>query len=283
VRHFHVVFTLPSELRRLARARPKEIFDTLFHAASRTLIELGASRLGALPGVTMVLHTWTRDLRFHPHVHAIVTAGGLALDGQRWVDSHKDYLFPVKVMGLLLRGKMMDALRALHGKDAFDGLYSVTDFEQLLAGIAQQSWVVYAKKPFRRAGHVLDYLGRYTHRVGIANSRLLDVGGDYVTFRTKNGCRATLTPLEFLRRFVQHVLPAHFVKIRHCGLLAASNVDGRLEIARRLLALRNITIPPAPRSLAPPAKPDTCPVCSGPLTRTQLPRGPPLTRNLAAA
>jgi predicted Zn-ribbon and HTH transcriptional regulator len=248
VPHFHVVFTLPSELRGLGHYRPKALFDALFSAASATLMELGRSRLGAELGVTMVLHTWTRDLRFHPHVHCIVTAGGLGLDGERWVKSSQKYLFPVKVMGALMRGKVMAALSRLHAQGVFEGYEDFTTpggFGRLMRKLAKTDWVVYAKKPFRRADHVLRYLGRYTHRVAIANSRLVDVDEEHVTFRTKEGKTVTLTAVEFLRRFVQHVLPAGFVKIRHYGLLAGANVEGKLAVARRLLEARKAPLPEA--------------------------------------
>jgi hypothetical protein len=239
VRHFHVVFTLPSELRRLGQWAPKLIFTTLFRAASETLLELGRSRLHANIGVTAVLHTWTRDLRFHPHVHCIVTAGGLAEAGDRWVSSDKQYLFPVEVMGTLLRGKVMQMLHTLRASRAFDGFddFRPPDgFDRLMRQLARSKWVVYAKKPFCRADHVLRYLGRYTHRVGLSNSRLVDVTENTVTFRTKDGQTVTLSPIEFLGRFLQHVLPPSFVKIRHFGLLAGAHVDGKLEQARQLLA-----------------------------------------------
>lgn len=239
-RHFHVVFTLPSELRALGQCYPREVFGALFAAASATLLELGESRLAARLGVTMVLHTWTRDLRFHPHVHALVTAGGLASDGSGWVPSSKNYLFPVKAMGALLRGKMMAALRSLRGRGAFAHFEAFADpeaFDRLLGKLARKNWVVYAKKPFREVDHVLKYLGRYTHRVGISNSRLVDVQGDAVTFRTKNGETVTLAPVEFLRRFVQHVLPAGFHKIRHCGLYAGATEDARLTAHEHLAPL----------------------------------------------
>ncbi len=242
-RHFHVVFTLPSELRALGKCHPRELFGALFSAASETLIELGDSRLQARLGITMVLHTWTRELRFHPHVHALVTAGGLANDGARWVHSSKKYLFPVEVMGTLLRGKMMAALRRLHREGRFSTFADFADpeaFDQLMQKLAKKSWVVYAKKPFREVDHVLKYLGRYTHRVGIANSRLVDVRDDVVTFRTKNGKTVSVTPVEFLRRFVQHVLPDGFHKIRHYGLYAGASEDAR-HAAHALLA-------PAPAS-----------------------------------
>jgi hypothetical protein len=246
VRHFHVVFTLPRELRALAKHNPREMFDALFSAASETLLELGESRLEARFGVTMVLHTWTRDLRFHPHVHAIVTAGGLARDGACWLSTSKKYLFPVEVMGALLRGKIMATLRRLNARDAFARFDDFADpqaFDKLMQKLARTKWVVYAKKPFREVNHVLTYLGRYTHRVAIANSRLVDVRDDLVTFRTKNGETVTITPVEFLRRFVQHVLPDGFHKIRHYGLYAGSAESAR-QVAHEHLASPS----PVPRS-----------------------------------
>jgi len=239
VRHFHVVFTLPSELRALAQHAPREIFGALFASASETLLELGETRLHARLGVTMVLHTWTRELRFHPHVHALVTAGGLALDGSRWSPSNRNHLFPVEVMGALLRGKMLAALRALHRRGAFARFSDFDDpkgFDRLMQKLASaKRWIVYAKRPFARVDHVLKYLGRYTHRVGIANSRLVDVSDGAVTFRTKNGKTVTVTPVEFLRRFVQHVLPDGFHKIRHYGLYAGA-ADKARHVAQEHLA-----------------------------------------------
>jgi Putative transposase/Transposase zinc-binding domain len=288
VRHFHVVFTLPSELRALCRRWPRVLFEALFHCASETLLDLGQSRLGATLGVTMVLHTWTRDLRFHPHVHAIVTAGGLGQDG----DWHhvKDYLFPVGVMGQLLRGKMLDRLRRIQrrgGLDASGHLEDPQALDRLLAKLAQTSWLVYAKRPFRRVEHVLGYLGRYTHRVAISNGRLVSVTADTVIFRTKEGKTHAVTPVEFLRRFVQHVLPDGFKKIRHYGLYAGSG-EAKLEHARSRWAAD--AAPPAERV---PARTwqewlreltgrdvERCPRCGGVLERIPLDRrtarGPPL-------
>ena len=236
--HFHVVFTLPSELRALGLCYPREVFGALFSAASETLLELGDTRLKARLGITMVLHTWTRELRFHPHVHALVTAGGLATDGSRWAPSNRKYLFPVEVMGALLRGKMMAALRALHARGAFASFEDFADpegFDRLMSKLARaKKWIVYAKRPFKHVNHVLKYLGRYTHRVGIANSRLVDVRDDAVTFRTKNGKTVSMTPVEFLRRFVQHVLPDGLHKIRHYGLYAGAAEDTRLVAQQHL-------------------------------------------------
>jgi hypothetical protein len=238
VRHFHVVFTLPSELRALGKCLPREVFGALFSAASETLLELGDTRLEVRLGITMVLHTWTRELGFHPDVHALVTAGGLAADGSRWGPSNREYLFPVKVMDALLRGKVMAALRALHARGAFASFEDFADpqgFDRLMQKLARANkWIVYATPPFKRVDHVLEYLGRYTHRVGIANSRLVNVRDDAVTFRTKNGKTVTVTPVEFLRRFVQHVLPDAFHKIRHYGPYAGAAEDAPLVAQQHL-------------------------------------------------
>ena len=279
VGHFHVVFTLPDVLHRLAAFRREEVFGALFAAASETLLELGASRLGIDLGFTMVLHTWTRDLRFHPHLHAIVAAGGLSLDGARWI-SKTEFLLPVRVLGALFRGKLLDAFKRLHARGAFTGFDDFRDpqaFDHMIAKLTKKRWVVYAKRPFGRPEHVLAYLGRYTHRVGISNRRILSCDGNTVTIATKNGATATVTGVEFLRRFVQHVLPKRFVKIRHYGLYASSHVDTTLARARAV-------VPPSKPSLAkddPPTSIETrtvivgdprCPRCLiGSLVSSALP------------
>jgi hypothetical protein len=243
VAHFHVVFTLPAELHRLVLFRREDLFDMLFACASRTLLELGndARHLDAQLGFTAVLHTWTRELLFHPHVHCIVTGGGLARDGSRWVGREK-FLFPVDVMGALFRGKFLDALRRAYAKGLFAGFDDFEDpegFDRLMRSIAakhdHKKWGVYSKRAFGGAEQVYRYLGRYTHRVGIANSRIVELRDDAVTFRTKNGATTTVAPVEFIRRFLLHVLPAGFVKIRHYGLLAPANVNTKLKQARALL------------------------------------------------
>ncbi len=200
----------------------------------------------------MVLHTWTRDLRLHPHVHALVTAGGLARDGAHWLTSGKNYLFPVAMMGNVFRAKMMQCLRRLHEQGKFAAFNELRDpqaFDRLMARIARARWVVFAKKPFRRPGHVLRYLGRYTHRVAISNSRITSVTADAVTFRTKNGKSTSLHPVEFLRRFVQHVLPNGFHKIRHFGLYSSTAVAVRLRSARAAIAPTSAPTPPRLPSL----------------------------------
>ena len=239
VRHFHVVFTVPAQLRPLAAFAPHWVFDALFRCAQAVLGEFAERRLGATLGATLVLHTWTRDLRFHPHVHAIVTGGGLSSDGQQWRSAEAAFLFPVMAMSRVLKGKMLTELRRAHQQGAFDGFDEFRDpqgFDLLATRLAATSWNVYAKPSFDTGQNVLTYLGRYTHRVGIANSRLLAVTETSVTFRTKGKGTATLTPVEFLRRFVRHVLPDRFHKIRHIGLYSAVANEKR-ELARIALGL----------------------------------------------
>ncbi len=232
VHYFHVVFTLPSELRALVQRSGERLFDILFASAAQTLLTLARDpeRLGAELGVTMVLHTWTRELLFHPHVHAIVTGGGLTADGATWVPTRPLFLFPVRVMGALFRGKTLDALERAHAR----GHINLGDLD--LRALRKKRWVVYAKRPFGGPEQVIRYLGRYTHRVGISNQRLHGMDERGVTFRTKGGKSVTLPGEQMLARFVQHVLPPRFVKIRHYGLHAASNATTRLETARLRLA-----------------------------------------------
>jgi len=241
--YFHVVFTLPNELHALALSSPREVYGLLFEAASQTLLELGRGPkwLGAELGITMVLHTWTRDLRLHPHVHCLVTGGGLASDGATWVSAPANFLFPVHVLGDLFRGKFLARLKSLYrrGKLQLRGraaeLDDPTRFQRLLARLYAKSWIVYAKRPMNGSEQVITYLGRYTHRVAISNNRLIAVDDDKVTFRTRGNGTATLTTEQFARRFLLHVLPKGFVKIRHYGLLAAPHIATKWQAAHDAL------------------------------------------------
>jgi hypothetical protein len=235
----------------------EELFAILFAAAAEALLELGRDRrwLGAELGITSVLHTWTRDLRFHPHVHCVVSGGGLSLDGKEWIATRPDFLFPVRVLGALFRGKFLARLARLYQRGVLrlhGPVSSFADparFRRLKDKLHRTRWVVYAKRPFGGPEQVFRYLGRYTHRVGLSNRRLVSMDGRGVTFRTHGERTATLAPDEFLRRFLLHVLPRGFVKIRHHGLMAASNVPTRLAAARRLLErARRAVMPDVPRS-----------------------------------
>lgn len=266
--HFHVVFTLPAELRILARLKPAVVYQALLRAAADTLLALGKTRKGLTFGLTLILHTWTRELAFHPHVHVLVSAGGLALKGGRFIRLKHGYLFPKGMLGEVFRGKMLAALGAHRDADGFPELEGVA-YGRLVASVKDKDWVVHVKKPFRKSSHVIQYLGRYTHRVGIANSRLLEVTDDRVTFRTKFGRTATLEPVEFLARLVQHVLPPGFRKIRHAGLYASAQPSGLLEQARQALGDTKVKLPDSPVAWL-EKEMRACPVCGGMLHRTRL-------------
>lgn len=244
VKYFHVVFTLPAELRPLAAFAKDAVYGALFRAASSTLLEFGERRLSATIGATLVLHTWARDLSFHPHVHAIVTGGGLSTEGSQWHSVRRAFLFPVKLMSRVFRGKMIDELKRAYNDNEFVRLRDFDDpeaFSKLVGDLWKLPWVVYAKPTFSKGEYVLKYLGRYTHRVGIANSRLLGVTNEYIFFRTKGDGAENLKPEEFLWRFVQHVLPDGFHKIRHYGLNAS---QAKREIARGILKIPLVVVKP---------------------------------------
>jgi hypothetical protein len=242
VRHFHVVFTLPAELRPLVRDFEIDLLDLLFATASETILTLARDpkRLGATVGVTAVVHTWGRNLSFHPHLHCIVTGGGLT-DAGAWVNSREKYLLPVKVLGALFRGKFLAGLaRLFHQGKLVPGprssnqvveLLQPQAFARLKSKLYDKPWNVYAKAPFRNSAGLFRYLGLYTHRVAISNHRLLSVDDREIAFRTRGDQICRLAPLEFMRRFLQHVLPHGFVKVRHFGLLAAGNVNTKLAAA----------------------------------------------------
>jgi len=232
VGHHHVVVTLPAPFRPLARRFPSKVYEAFFAAVDDCFATLARDVLNARLGVTAVLHTWTRELNFHPHLHCVVTAGGLTLDGKRWVERTR-YLFPVRRMKALFRARLLARLDALRGA----GLLPLTDDEwtKLLRQLPTKSrWVVYIKQPFGRSTHVLRYLGRYTHRIAISDQRLVSVDPTAVTFRTRADHTLTLSPEQFIGRFLQHVLPHGLRKIRHFGLYAPGS-NGHLACARRLL------------------------------------------------
>jgi len=235
--YFHLVFTLPAALRPLALRCRRPIFDLLFAAAAQTLLTLGGDpkRLGASIGFTLVLHTWKKDLQFHPHVHGIVSGGGLDLHADRWKAARRNYLFPGKVLSRLFRGKFLAGLIDLHNSGALTGIDQPA-LLNLIRSVRNLDWVVFAKRPFGGPEQIVRYLGLYTHRVAISNSRLLDVHDDRITFRTRGEGTCSISPDEFIRRFVQHVLPDRFVKIRHYGLLAPSHVNTHLKRAQQLLS-----------------------------------------------
>jgi hypothetical protein len=250
VEYFHVVFTLPAALGPIALQNPRVVYGLLFRAAAETLRQIAAdpAHLGAEIGFLAVLHTWGQNLQHHPHVHCVVPGGGLAPDGSRWVPCRPGFFLPVRVLGRLFRGKFLALLKAAFdgGRLSFHGnlaaLADPAEFRRTLAATANPEWVVYAKPPFGGPEQVLKYLARYTHRVAISNSRLVALEGDQVEFLWKDyadeGKQKTmkLKAVEFIRRFLQHVLPAGFVRIRHYGLLANRVCREKLDLCRTLLA-----------------------------------------------
>lgn len=228
------------------------MYSLLFSSSSKTLLDAAQSKLKCQLAITSVLHTWTRDLRFHPHVHCIVSAGGLSLDATNWISSSGQYLLPVKLLSRLFRGTFLDALTKLVTANKVE--LSLQQLAQIKRELFAVEWVVYAKKPFAGPSAIFRYLGQYTHRVGISNHRIRSITNDGVVFSTKDGKVAHLDPIEFVRRFLCHVLPTGFVKIRHYGLSAAANLNGRMARARSLLQAEPIDISARPSLTLAPAQ-----------------------------
>jgi hypothetical protein len=295
--YFHVVFTLPDVLQPLMLHNQRRLYNLLFQAASATLLTLSADphRLGAQIGVTAILHTWGQQLRFHPHLHCVVSGGGLSLDGQRWVAGQRKYFLPVKVLGKLFRGKFLAALKTMYqaGQLTLSGsvahLNDPRAFQQLLDTLYGRKWVVYAKRPFGGPEQVFRYLGRYSHRVAISNSRLVSVDEDQVSFQWKDYADDHQTKVmrlsvdEFLRRFLLHVLPKGFVRIRHYGLLASVNVATKLPHCRQLLGQETKPTQSSAKSWSDRVlewtgqDPLRCPHCQGVLERRGLANEPSST------
>jgi hypothetical protein len=284
VEYHHVVFTLPAPVADLALQNRGVVYNLLFRTASATLRELAADPhyLGAEIGVLMVLHTWGQNLHHHPHVHCVVTGGGLSCDlhgvadpTPHWLSCRPGFFLPVRILSRLYRGKFLALLQeaCAAGRLGFHGrLADLTEpraFAAWLTPLYQAEWVVYAKPPFGGPEQVLKYLARYTHRVALSNRRLLALEDGRVTFRYKDYAHGhrqrtlTLDAAEFLRRFLQHVLPRGFVKIRHYGLLANRRREEKLTTCRRLLLVGGCQGPAAP-PLVPADRGDLrCPVCQG--------------------
>jgi len=295
VGYFHVVFTVPAEVADIAFHNKAVIYDLLFRAASETMLTIAADRrhLGARIGITAVLHTWGSAMTHHPHIHMVAPGGGISLDGERWISSRAAFLLPVRVLSKLFRRLFLTRLHELHAAARlhFFGdhveLNERRAFLRYLAPLRKKKWVVYAKPPFAGPEAVLAYLSRYTHRVAISNRRLISFDETGVTFRYKDYRRdggerqrtMTLAADEFIRRFLLHVLPQSFHRIRHYGLLASAGRKANVARARKLLAA------PAPsetQELAPEPDPrPPCPCCGGRmvvieiLRRSAQPRAPP--------
>jgi len=302
VGYFHVVFTLPAKIAPIAYQNKAVVYDLLFRAAAETLLTIAADpkHLGARIGATAVLHSWGSAMTHHPHVHMIVPGGGISLDGTHWVRCKPGFLLPVRVLSRLFRRLFLAALVDAHatGRLAFlgaiEGLCRREAFAAHLAPLKRKKWFVYAKPPFSGPEAVLAYLARYTHRVAIANSRLIALDERGVTFRYKDYRRdgqaryrtMTLAPGEFIRRFLLHVLPKGFHRIRHYGLLASAGCKANIARAKQLMAAPMAEVDPA--AVHDTADPEVttdhrppCPCCGGRMIIVEVfgrggaPRGPP--------
>jgi hypothetical protein len=279
VPYFHLVFTLPDALDPIALANPRVVYDLLLRSAAETVLEVAANpdHLGARTGVLAVLHTWGQALQFHPHVHCVVPGGGLSSDRTCWIGSRPDFFLPVRVLSRVFRGKFLAGLRAAHAHGRLhiadqcpDG--AAARFERMVSAAVSTDWVVYAKPPFGGPEQVLKYLARYTHRVAISNTRLLDLEDGFVRFRYKDYAHGNrkrvmkLSASEFVRRLLLHVLPTGLVRIRHYGILSNRHRHEDLALCRQLLdGASAATESLEPTELPQPAESVTptrlCPVC----------------------
>ena len=283
VGYFHVVYTLPTQLRDIAYQNKRVVYDLLMKASAETTLTIAADpkRLGARIGITAVLHTWGSALTHHPHVHMIVPGGGLSQDGCRWVSARPRFLARVEVLSRLFRGRMLAMLAEAHkeGRLRFSGhltaLADIKAFKRCLAPLRRIEWVVYCKPPFGGPEQVLRYLSRYRHRVAISNRRLISADDGGIAFRCKDDRRdwsarwttMSLAPHEFIRRFLIHVLPSRFHRIRHYGLFANGQRAANIARARELLAVPPPVVEPEVEKAAAPDEPRVlptpCPCCGG--------------------
>ena len=284
VEYFHIVFTMPAEIAQIAYWNKKAVYGLLFRASAETVMRIAADpkRMGAKVGMTSVLHTWGSALTHHPHIHMIVPGGGLSPDGTKWVACKPGFFLHVRVLARLFRRLFIEGLLALHqvGELAFfgdrEGLTDTAAFTKWLAPFRKSEWVVYSKPPFGGAEAVLAYLSRYTHRVAISNHRLVSADPDTVAFRwkdyrIKNGDRQKVMRLatpEFIRRFLIHVLPDGFHRIRHYGLLASSTRKANLTRIRALLCVQppdQADVQDTEADVTPLTLREPCPCCGGPM------------------
>jgi hypothetical protein len=247
--YFHMVFTVPHEIIPLMLYNKKTFFNLLFRAVADSLLEFSRDWEGlrAHVGFTAILHTWNQDMQFHPHIHVVVTGGGLDKSQTKWVASRNNFLVPVRALSKKFRGKFIALLKKASDENRLVLPENIPrseapeDIRRLTKGLFRKKWVVYSKQPFGGPEHVFGYLGLYTHKVAISNHRLVDITDAKITFLARDNSKpgqkrsVTLTAPEFIRRFLLHILPPRFVKIRHYGLMAPRNAKTKLELARRLI------------------------------------------------
>lgn len=255
VPYFHVVFTLPSELNSLILTNPRQLYSLLFQAASETILTLSKDPkfLGAQAGFTTILHTWGSNLQFHPHLHCIVAGGGLSIDQKSFIRSKDNFFLPVRAMKKIFRGKFLERLKQLFCNQKIKipkELKNPKQWYSLLDQLYKSDWIVYCKKPFKNSAHVLRYLGRYTHRVAISDSRIISYNPEsglirfkWKDYRNKGIWKVMeLSDQEFVRRFLLHVLPDGLIKIRHYGFLANNGRERRLDICREFLQVKKSAV-----------------------------------------
>jgi hypothetical protein len=246
-KYYHVVFTVPKELHTTLYLNQKKCYTLLFKAASQALLKAAANpeHLGAQAGALAILHTWTQTLCFHPHIHMLVPAGGLSEDGVEWVRTSKKFFLPQKVLASIFRGILVRLIKEGLEKGEIKLPENIEKFDTLKTGAYKKDWNVYIKKPFRGVNSVLKYLARYTHRVAISNSRFVEFTGEHVTFRytdNKDKGKRKIMKLEtneFIRRYLQHILPANFYKIRYIGILANINSKAKKEQCLSIIGIQN--------------------------------------------
>lgn len=280
VGYFHVVFTVPPQIAKIAFQNKEHVYTILFRAVAETLRRLAADRrhLGAEIGFIAVLHSWGQNLHYHPHIHCIVPGGGLSADQSRWVACRPKFFMPVRVLSRLFRRVFLDELRHPYDLGQLQffgdiaGLADPAAFNRIVKEVRRVDWVVYAKPPFAGPEQVLAYLGRYTHRIAISNSRLIGMEGDRVTFRWMDyrhgGSQKvmTLDAHEFIRRFLLHTVPDGFHRIRHYGLLANGHRQLKLDLCRRLLDVQPPDQPVEEPDAKPPPLAHRCSCCGGTMT-----------------
>jgi hypothetical protein len=251
INYFHVVFTIPSSLRKLFKYNKKVCYNLLFKAASQVLNEVSAKnrKLKAKIGFIAILHTWTQRLHFHPHLHCIVTGGGISLDKTKWNSCHEHYFLPVKVLQIMFKGKLLQFLEQAYNDGLINypetetdkNLLYLNNFHATLKKASRSNWVIYTKKSFVGPSAVINYLGNYTHRIALSNKRIISYKDKKVTFRWKDRRDGnkdkieTLDASDFIQRYMFHILPSRFVKIRYYGLLAGANRKKNIELSRTLI------------------------------------------------
>ncbi len=254
--YFHLVFTIPDSLRSIAYYNQKIIYNLMYSASSKTITDLSKNKLGAIPGFSLILHTWSQTLMFHPHIHCILVGGGLSLDQSHFKSFKKKFFLHVKVLSAVFKGKFMEALKSLYLKDKLvfpsdlAPLDDQVNFKSFIDDQYEKDWIVYSKPAFKSPTHVIKYLGRYTHKVAIYDTRIISYDEELVTFsyldRSNNNKHRemTLTRNEFIRRFLMHVLPHRFTKIRHYGFLSNRFRSSKIQLIRSMIARqRGVVLP----------------------------------------